>query len=84
MEGRLGIILQPQSGEKQERLEVRGTWEGEGVTCRGRQGPDEQSLGVLSREIIPGLKSNEELLAAFSGTSLGLRFGYWAKLQCKV
>lgn len=48
------------------------------MTCRGRQRPDRQSLGVLNVEVILGPKSNEELLKAFHRTHLGLRFGYWA------
>lgn len=48
-EGKMGIILKLQPGEEPERLGAWGCQEGEGWTCRGKQGPDQQSLGFAGQ-----------------------------------
>lgn len=59
--GKMGIILKPTVWRGIEEVRAWDAWQGEGLTCRGRQRPDQQSLGVLNREVILGLKSNAEL-----------------------
>lgn len=59
--GKMEIILKPTVWRGIEEVRAWDAWQGEGLTCRGRQRPDQQSLGVLNREVILGLKSNAEL-----------------------